>query len=188
MFRRLRDVPDCLGNFDGVDYEADIKVRITTYPKLRRDVENMLNGVEGFEKVDTVSLDKEYQVIKITSYGDPFDVTIINDKGEEERFGEWFFEDVDVPEHKKTYAIKVFDKSKSGYGKGLQEGWFTNTYKHCGGTYVASTQHHNEYLKVKTFKTLKGAENYKTKLADRFFFDWIFEVSDYIEYYDLRRD
>ena len=30
MFRKLRDVPDCLGNINGVDYEANIDVRITT--------------------------------------------------------------------------------------------------------------------------------------------------------------
>ena len=27
MFRRLADVPECLGNIDGVDYDADISVR-----------------------------------------------------------------------------------------------------------------------------------------------------------------
>ena len=43
MFKKLRDVPECLGNIDGVDYEADIPVRITTHPKLRADVINHLN-------------------------------------------------------------------------------------------------------------------------------------------------
>lgn len=95
MFRRLRNVPDCLGNIDGVDYEADIPVRITTHPKLRADLIKHMEGEEGFEKIDTISLDKEYHVYKITSYGDPFDVWIINDKGEEENFGEWIFEDID---------------------------------------------------------------------------------------------
>lgn len=91
MFRKLKDVPDCLGNIDGVDYEADITVRITTNEKLRAVVEKMLLT----EEVKTISLDKEYHVHKITSYGDPFDVWIINDLGEEEEFGEWFFEDID---------------------------------------------------------------------------------------------
>ena len=91
MFKKLRDVPECLGNIDGVDYEADIDVRITTNPKLRADVEKIL----AEDKVKTISLDKEYHVHKITSFGDPFDVWIINDLGEEEEFGEWFFEDID---------------------------------------------------------------------------------------------
>ena len=91
MFRKLRDVPECLGNIDGVDYEADIPVRITTNPKLRADVERIL----AKDEIKTISLDKEYHVYKITSFGDPFDVWIINDLGEEEELGEWFFEDID---------------------------------------------------------------------------------------------
>ena len=92
MFRKLRDVPECLGNINGVDYDADIQVRITTNEKLRADVIKILEKDE--EK--TISLDKEYHVHKITSYGDPFDVWIINDLGEEEQLGEWIFEDIDV--------------------------------------------------------------------------------------------
>ena len=91
MFKKLRDVPECLGNIDGVDYEADINVRLTTNPKLRADVERIL----AEDKIKTISLDKEYHVHKITSFGDPFDVWIINDLGEEEELGEWFFEDLD---------------------------------------------------------------------------------------------
>ena len=34
MFKKLRDVPECLGNINGVDYDADIQVRITTNKKL----------------------------------------------------------------------------------------------------------------------------------------------------------
>ena len=92
MFKKLRDVPECLGNINGVDYDADIQVRITTNEKLRADVIKILEKDE--EK--TISLDKEYHVHKITSYGDPFDVWIINDLGEEEQLGEWIFEDIDV--------------------------------------------------------------------------------------------
>ena len=91
VFKKLRDVPECLGNIDGVDYEADINVRVTTNPKLRADVERIL----AEDKIKTISLDKEYHVHKITSFGDPFDVWIINDLGEEEELGEWFFEDLD---------------------------------------------------------------------------------------------
>lgn len=92
MFKKLRDVPECLGNIDGVDYEADIPVKITSHPKLRADVEKIL----AEDKVKTISLDKEYHIHKITGYGDVFDVCIINDLGEEEQLGEWIFEDIDV--------------------------------------------------------------------------------------------
>ena len=91
MFRKMRDVPECIGNIDGVDYEADIDVRITTNPKLRADVERILEK----DEVKTISLDKNYHVHKITCFGDVFDVWIINDFGEEEELGEWFFEDID---------------------------------------------------------------------------------------------
>lgn len=91
MFRKMRDVPECIGNIDGVDYEADIDVRITTNPKLKVDVERILEK----DKVKTISLDKNYHVHKITCFGDVFDVWIINDLGEEEELGEWFFEDID---------------------------------------------------------------------------------------------
>lgn len=91
MFKKLRDVPEGLGNIEGVDYSADINVRVTTNPKLRADVKEIL----AEEKTKTISLNKEYHVHKITSFGDPFDVWIINDLGEEEEFGEWFFEDID---------------------------------------------------------------------------------------------
>lgn len=75
MFRKLADVPECLGNIDGVDYDADISVR-------------------AIKDYDTITKGKIYHVHKITSYGDPFDVWIINDLGKEESFGEWFFEDI----------------------------------------------------------------------------------------------
>lgn len=95
MFRKLRDVPECLGNINGVDYEADIKVRVTTHPKLRADVIELMESADPEEKISNISLDKEYHVHKITSYGDPFDVWIIDDRGQEVLFGEWIFEDID---------------------------------------------------------------------------------------------
>ena len=91
MFKKLIDVPECLGDVNGVDYDADINVRITTNPKLRADVENILTE----DGAKTISLDKEYHIHKITGFGDVFDVYIINDLGEEEEFGEWFFEDIE---------------------------------------------------------------------------------------------
>lgn len=91
MFRKLKDVPECLGNIDGVDYEADMTVRITSHPKLRADFLEILEK----DEVKTVSVDKTYHVHKITSYGDPFDIWITNDLGEEEELMECYFEDVE---------------------------------------------------------------------------------------------
>ena len=92
MFKKLRDIPECLGNIDGVDYEADISVKITSHPKLRADLEKILEK----DKVQTISLDKEYHIFKITGYGDVFDVWIINDLGKKEQLGEWIFQDIDA--------------------------------------------------------------------------------------------
>ena len=55
MFRKLTDVPECLGNIDGVDYDVDISVR-------------------AIEDYSTITKGEIYHVHKITSYGDPFDV------------------------------------------------------------------------------------------------------------------
>lgn len=90
MFRKLRDVPECLGDIDGVDYDADITVKFTD----DQDVRNYFVECVAEEYI-TVTLNKLYHAHKITAYGDVFDVCIINDKGEEEAFGSWFFEDVD---------------------------------------------------------------------------------------------
>lgn len=85
MFKKLKDIPECLGNIDGVDYKADIRVKARTDDRTKSDI----------EAVKSITPGKEYHVYKITSYGDPFDVWIINDFGEEEDFGEWLFEDID---------------------------------------------------------------------------------------------
>lgn len=90
MFTKLRNVPECLGNIDGVDYPADMTVKVTTHPKLREDVKTQIEVEEL-----NISLDKTYHIHKITSYGDPFDVWITDDKGQEVEVGEWFFEDID---------------------------------------------------------------------------------------------
>lgn len=77
MFRKLKDVPECLGNIDGVDYEADI-------------------DVVAIKSNDHITEGQIYHVHKITSYGDPFDVWVINDIGEEEELGEFFFKDLEI--------------------------------------------------------------------------------------------
>lgn len=89
MFRKLTDVPECLGNIDGVDYEADIPVRLST----NEEVKKAMKAIVGLEK--ELSADKIYHVYKITSYGDPFDVWITNDLGEKDNYCEWYFEDID---------------------------------------------------------------------------------------------
>lgn len=93
MIKKLRDIPEPFGDIDGKEMEVDIQVRVTTHPKLRKDVEDILNSAD--EKDKTFSLDKEYHIHKITGYGDVFDVWITNDMGEEEDLAEWMFEDID---------------------------------------------------------------------------------------------
>ena len=93
MITKLRDVPDIFGDIEGVDREASIDVRITTHPKLRADVERLLEKSKDEEK--TFSMDKTYHIHKITGFGDVFDVWITNDLGEEEELAEWIFEDID---------------------------------------------------------------------------------------------
>lgn len=93
MITKLRDVPESFGDINGVDMDADIEVKITTHPKLRADVEKLLENSTEEEK--TFSLDKHYHIHKITGFGDVFDVWITNDMGEKEELAEWIFEDID---------------------------------------------------------------------------------------------
>lgn len=91
--RSLEAVPRPYGHINGDDLDVDIDVRITTHPKLRADVIRLLKDLKE-DNLDTISLDKEYHVYKITGYGDVFDVWILNDKHEPEQFGAWIFEDI----------------------------------------------------------------------------------------------
>ena len=91
-FKKLKDIPCTLGNITGVEYDADIQVRTTTNEKLRNDIIQLF---ERKPETKTISLDKTYHVHKIKGFGDGFDVVIINDLGEEDKFGEWFFEDIE---------------------------------------------------------------------------------------------
>ena len=88
MFRKLKDIPDGLGNIEGLDYEADINVRVSQDEKIR----SVLTEIAGLDK--ELSFDKIYHINKITCYGDPFDVWVINDLGELDSYGEWIFEDI----------------------------------------------------------------------------------------------
>lgn len=89
MFRKLRDIPEVLGNINGEDYAADILVKLTTDEAFKSDIKVVL------QENKTITADKIYHVHKVTGYGDVFDVWITNDLDQEESFGEWIFEDVD---------------------------------------------------------------------------------------------
>lgn len=91
MYKKLRNLPECFGNIDGVEWEVDIPVRITTDEKLRKDVVTVIED----DDPKTISLDKEYRVVSVIGYGDVFDCCIINDMGEKELFASWIFEDID---------------------------------------------------------------------------------------------
>lgn len=95
MFRKLRDIPEELGNINGVDYEADIRVRPTTNEKLLPHLMKHLEGAEHYSKINNITLGKEYHVHRINALGDIFDVVIIDDKGNEKEYCSWIFEDID---------------------------------------------------------------------------------------------
>ena len=90
-FNSLKDARN-LGDFYG-EHPADFLVKLTSEEPYRTRIIKHLTGVFSYKPFTTISLDKSYKVIKVTGYGDIFEVTIINDLGLEETFSEWMFED-----------------------------------------------------------------------------------------------
>lgn len=96
MFKRLKDVPESIGDMSGIVFEANIPVRITTNPIARKSVAEYINDINSHNRVCSITLDNTYTISKVIGFGDVFDVEITNDFGEPEEFGSWFFEDVEV--------------------------------------------------------------------------------------------
>jgi hypothetical protein len=68
------------------------KVRVKTHEEASW-LDGFFDGSEDHSQVTTITRGKVYDAVKVTGYGDMEDVTIINDNGEEEQFGSFFFSD-----------------------------------------------------------------------------------------------
>ena len=81
-------------NIDAHPYYGERKV----VGKLRASTEEWLdgyfNGTPNYDQVKGITRGKIYDVIKVIGFGDVEDVIIINDNGEEQELGSFFFEKV----------------------------------------------------------------------------------------------
>lgn len=68
------------------------------YLRLKTDkwLDKFFDGTPNVEQVSGVTRGKIYEVIAIEGFGDCEDVTIIDDNGNEQEFGDFFFEEVDI--------------------------------------------------------------------------------------------
>ena len=57
-------------------------------------LDNYFNGTPNYDQVTNVTRGKIYNVISKTGYGDVEDITFINDNGQEQTLGSFFFEEL----------------------------------------------------------------------------------------------
>lgn len=72
----------------------EVKGKIRTVDKGKKPwIDGHFNGQENYSQVKNITQGKEYDVIRTTGYGDVQDITVIDDVGEEQTLGAFFFED-----------------------------------------------------------------------------------------------
>lgn len=69
------------------------KVRVKTHEDASW-LDNFFNGTEHYDQVTGVTRGKVYNVIKTEGFGDVEDITIIDDNGEEQTLGDFFFDEI----------------------------------------------------------------------------------------------
>jgi hypothetical protein len=84
-----------------LDYDTDKypftgkrKVNIPVIASNKEWLAGHFDGREKFEQVTGITRGKQYIITEIEGFGDVFDVTFINDNGEQQTLGSFFFEDV----------------------------------------------------------------------------------------------
>lgn len=55
---------------------------------------DFFNGAENVEQIKAVTRGKTYDIVAIEGFGDAEDVTFIDDKGNEQTLGDFFFEEL----------------------------------------------------------------------------------------------
>ena len=70
------------------------KVRVKTHEEAPY-LDNFFNGHPNIEQIQNITRGKEYEVIKVEGFGDAEDITIIDDIGEEQELGDFFFEEIE---------------------------------------------------------------------------------------------
>lgn len=69
------------------------KVRVKTHDEASW-LDDFFSGAPNYTQVTGITRGKEYEVVKVEGLGDCEDITIIDDNGNEQTFGDFFFVDV----------------------------------------------------------------------------------------------
>lgn len=69
------------------------KVRVKTHEEAAW-LDKFFNGTPNVSQVNGITRGKEYEVVKVEGLGDCEDITIIDDNGEEQILGDFFFVNV----------------------------------------------------------------------------------------------
>ena len=70
------------------------KVRVKTHEEASW-LDGYFNGTPNYDQVKGITRGKEYNVVQVKGLGDVEDITIIDDNGNEQSFGSFFFTNVD---------------------------------------------------------------------------------------------
>lgn len=81
-------------NIDSNPYTGERKVTGQLRLSTKSWLDNHFNGTPNWSQVTGVTRGKIYAVVSKTGYGDVEDVTFINDNGELQTLGSFFFEEV----------------------------------------------------------------------------------------------
>lgn len=69
------------------------KVRVKTHNDAPW-LDNFFNGKENYDQITGITRGNTYDVIRVEGFGDAEDITIINDNGEEQTLGDFFFDEI----------------------------------------------------------------------------------------------
>lgn len=81
-------------NLDKQPYTGEIAIKGKLRIKNVSYLKGFFDGSKGYEQVKNVTMGKVYNVVKKEGFGDGEDITFINDIGEEQTLGDYFFEEV----------------------------------------------------------------------------------------------
>lgn len=81
-------------NTDRHPFTGKRRVNISAIVSNKEWINKYFDGTENVEQVNGVTRGKQYLITEVEGYGDVFDATFIDDNGETQILGSFFFEDV----------------------------------------------------------------------------------------------
>lgn len=82
-------------NIDSNPYTGERKVKGQLRASTKEWLNPFFDGTPNYSQVTGITRGKIYDVISVEGFGDCEDITFINDNGEEETLGDFFFEEIE---------------------------------------------------------------------------------------------